>query len=208
MQTRESRRKLLEATAHHEPGHTVAAWQTGVKFKRVTIKPSANDGSLGQLLHNPPQWLRPDIDSSDRVTRLVEQHIIVSFAGQLAEGKFRGKAPRYGMRSDDQKAVDLAIRVCGSEETTNAYLKYCWFASRDIVNVRWPEIQAVALALMKQETLNYAEILEVIMPGTAALRASLARGSAKKKAAAKKAAAASAKVRAKKARQRPGRRSL
>jgi hypothetical protein len=144
------------ATAHHEAGHAVAAWHYGMRFKYVTIEADHANQSLGHLMHQMPKWFRPDGDASDRVVLRAQRHIIVCFAGQLAEQKFRGRKPRYGMHSDNQKAVDLAFYLCGSEDTVDAYLHYCWLASRDVVNVRWREIKAVAQGLLRRQTLRYA----------------------------------------------------
>jgi hypothetical protein len=164
---------LLRAAAHHEAGHAVAAWWHGMKFRRVTIKPDGD--SLGHvLLRQFPKWFRPDLEfDNPRVRLRLEHHIIVSFAGQLAEAKFRGRRPRWGMDGDNQQAVEMAYRVCGSRETAEAYLHYCLLASRDLVNVRWREIQALAAALLERNTLGYQSAAEVIFPGSKALRASL-----------------------------------
>jgi hypothetical protein len=165
-----ARLSSLGATAHHEAGHAVAAWHYGMRFKYVTIEADRENQSLGHLMHQMPKWFHPDYDSSDRVVLRAQRHIIVSFAGQLAEQKFRGRKPRYGMQSDDRKAVDLAFYLCGSEDTVNAYLRFCWLASRDVVNVRWPEIKAVAQGLLSRQTLQYDDVLEIISPGALELR--------------------------------------
>jgi hypothetical protein len=136
MTTKEKRQRAMTATAYHEAGHAVAAWQFCLKFKHVTIRSNAD--SLGHMLHSVPNWFRPDIESSDRVFLRAQRHIITSFAGQHAEAKFRGRPPRFGMESDNQNAVDMALRLCGSQETTQAYLRYCGLVGRDLVNVRWP----------------------------------------------------------------------
>ena len=144
------------AVAYHEAGHAVVAWRRDVKFKHVTIVP---DDSLGMLFHGQsPKWFRPDIDSSPRINLRAESHIVVSFAGQLAEAKFLGKHPRFGMHSDNRQAVDMAFRLCGSEKTVNAYLRYLWSACEDSVSVYWRDIQAVAAALLEKKTLSYLDV--------------------------------------------------
>jgi hypothetical protein len=174
--TKEKRKRAIAATAYHEAGHAVAAWRFCLKFKRVTIKPDADAGSLGDVLHRVPNWFRPDIESSDRVSLRAERHIITDFAGQLAEAKFRGRPPRFGMESDNQSAANMAFRLSGSPETVEAYLKYCWFAARDLVNGQWPQIEVLAASLLKRQTLKYEEVLEAIDPGSRALRETLRRG--------------------------------
>jgi hypothetical protein len=171
MRDRELRR--IRATAYHEAGHAVIAWHFHLRFKHVTINPGSD--SLGHVLLGHPKWFRPDIASSDRIRIHAERHIIVDLAGQIAEEKFLGKRPRYGMQSDNQNAVGLAFRIGGSEETVDAYLKYCWCAARDCVNVRWKEIESVAAAVVDGETLNYDDCLECICPGSSNLNAVLMR---------------------------------
>jgi len=165
-------RNLL-IVAHHEAGHAVAAWHFHLKFRYVTILPDKESGSLGHLMHNKQKWFRPDCDSSDRVILHAEHWIKGLFAGQIAESKFRRRKPRWGMESDDHLAVDLAMHLGGSEDTINAYLHYCFLASRDLVNTFWREVEAVAWGLLEFETASREEVLELIWPGSAKLRASL-----------------------------------
>ena len=160
MRTRELQR--LKETAHHEAGHAVASWWLGVKFKYVTGAPAAD--SFGHLKPRYPKWFQPDADSSDRVRLHIEQDIIIGFAGQLAQAKFRGERPRYGMHGDNRQAVDMASYRGGSTKTTEAYLRYCWCASEDLVSMRWREIQAVADALLERQTISYKEVIEVTLP--------------------------------------------
>jgi hypothetical protein len=167
------RLQIIRETAYHEAGHAVAAWNYGVRFKHVTI--IAEEDSFGHLMHSPPKWFHPDYDSSDRMAMRAQRYIIISFAGQLAQAKFRGKHPRWGMGSDNRNAVNMAFYMCGSEKTVDAYLRSCWSASNDLVNVRWREIKVVAKALLARNILKYEDVLEVISPGSKALRASLGR---------------------------------
>ena len=168
MRAREASKQ--RAVAYHEAGHAVASWHYGRRFKHVTIE--VDGDSLGHVSYIRPLYYSTGV-VSDRARLGLESEIIASFAGQIAEAKFREQRPRYGFHSDNQSAVDLAFHVCGSNETVNAYLKYCWCASTDIVNWRWREIIALADALLKTPTLKYSDALEVISPGSAALRASL-----------------------------------
>jgi ATP-dependent Zn protease len=159
--------KRLQATAHHEAGHAVAAWRKDFRFRSVTIKPDLSKGTLGYLLHRKhPKWFQPDIDHTDRIVMRIQRHILISFAGQIAEAEFLGRKPRYGMEHDNQSAVDMASFVTGSVETTEAYLKYCFAASNELIKVNWQNVTAVASALLERETLTYEDVLEAMMPGT------------------------------------------
>lgn len=167
-------RQRIEAVAHHEAGHAVVAWAQELKFKRVAIEPE--DDSLGYVAHGPlPKWFQPDLELSDRVRLRAERHIVMDFAEQLAEARFRERRPRYGMGADNQSALDMAFRLGGSAETVEAYLRYCWCRSNDLVIMRWREIVAVAAALVAHRTLSYDDVMEVVWPGSRALRERLSR---------------------------------
>jgi hypothetical protein len=167
----------IEAIAHHEAGHTVAAWRYHIPFKHVTILPepgrAGQAGSLGHLLHGrAPKWFRPDIESSDRIVLHLERHIITAFAGQIAQAKFQHRRPHSGMDGDNHTAVDLAFHLGSSVETTEAYLRYCFLRAWDLVHSppNWRAIKAVAATLLERQTLTSDEVLDVIMPGSTALR--------------------------------------
>jgi ATP-dependent Zn protease len=148
----------LQATAYHEAAHAVVALRLALKFRHVTINPGSD--CLGHLLCSRlPKWFNLEINKSDRARMLAERHIIVDFAGQIAETRFLGKNPRFGMHEDDYHAVDLALYFCGSRKTCEAYLDYCFEASRDLVNSQLRLIEATATVLLVRQTLNYRDVL-------------------------------------------------
>lgn len=159
----------LAATAHHEAGHAVAAWRQAIAFKYVTIAADPKAGSLGHIVHRPAKWFHPDSDSSDRTILRAQRRIVVALAGQIAERKFYGRRPQYGMEADNRNAVDMAGYLCGSEKTTNAFLRYCWCATEDLVEANWKNITAVAAALLERQTLRRLDVI-------AAIRAANGRG--------------------------------
>src|SRR5579862_2797006 len=107
--------------AYHEAGHAVAAVAMHMKFRYVTIIAELDEGNLGHLFTGQwPRWLMQAIHEdgedfqSGRVRRYGERSIMGYFAGQLAEAKYRGRKPRYGMHSDNQAAVEMGFRICGT----------------------------------------------------------------------------------------------
>ena len=56
--------KALQSTAYHEAGHAVMAWDQGLKFHHVTIKPHGD--SLGHVLPNKANVASFAWDASDR----------------------------------------------------------------------------------------------------------------------------------------------
>jgi hypothetical protein len=141
----------------------------------VTIKSEGD--SLGHVLNvRGPKWLNDEIGviGSVRARLHAERYIVYGMAGQIAEEKFRGRRPHPWAHSDDDRsAIVLAMRaIPGSQRTVNAFLHYCFESARDIIDSQWPQVAAVAAALLAQNTLTYEEALEVIMPGAKALRLS------------------------------------
>lgn len=159
-----SKRNALEATAHHEAGHAIALWHFGRGFKRVTVDPDQSKATLGHLLHHKmPKWVDPETGFSGRIRLYLERRIIVCFAGQIAEAKFLGRQPRYGMEQDNDQAIDFASSLLGGQQDTfDAYIRYCWLTTRDIVNLHWRDIEAVAVALVERKTLQHRDVLDVI----------------------------------------------
>jgi len=83
---------------------------------------------------------------------IAQRHIMADFADQIAEGKYLGKRPRWGMHSDNCAAVNIANRLWGPSKTVEAYLHYCWCASEDLVATLWKEIKGVASALSERKS--------------------------------------------------------
>jgi hypothetical protein len=113
-------REQLAATAYHEAGHAVIAFFNNVRFKHATIVPG--EEFWGRVLFaNVPKWFQPDLKKTARIQFFVQQHIVIDFAGQLAQGKVRGRRPRWGMDRDNHNAVNMESYFCGSKKTLEAY---------------------------------------------------------------------------------------
>jgi hypothetical protein len=162
---RVSKKDGLKATAYHEAGHAVASWYQGLKFKEASIVPNSDEGTLGHVLTcRFPKWFDPEIDATPKVRLRAEAEIMSLFAGQIAEAKFRGRKPRFGMESDNQHAVEFG-RYFASGDTLEAFLHFLFLSSRDLVNRRWREIGWVAEELLSGKRLTYNCVKEVIDRG-------------------------------------------
>jgi len=117
---------VLQATAYHEAAHAVAFFQLGISSTRVTIVPTDEDeGSASHARFNfwPPEGhLTPE--RRDRI----ERKIIAALAGAVAEERFTGRECSAGAGHDHAIVVELALRVCGGERETNAYV--AWLMTR------------------------------------------------------------------------------
>jgi ATP-dependent Zn protease len=165
--------KTIETiAAYHEAGHAVVAHLERIKIKQVTLMLDVELGILGYThTDGAPKWVGRD--PSDRVRMNVERYIVMCFAGELAEARFRSEHPKWGMESDDERALEMSLHICGNEEIARAFRHYCWCLSRALVAQHWREIEAMATALLERKTLNESDVSEIIVPGSAALKAGL-----------------------------------
>lgn len=157
--------KKLEATAHHEAGHAIAALRLGRPFRYVTIEP--DEGSLGHVLFRAwDKRFHPDVNWSPRTEALLRDAIVTALAGLEAQAKFTGRRDFRGARSDYDQAADLASRACGSLKETNAYLAWLCVRTKQIVSVHWGEIRALASALLREKRLSYEGARDVFLNAT------------------------------------------
>jgi ATP-dependent Zn protease len=169
--------KTIEAiAAHHEAGHAVVAYFQRIKVKQVTLMLDVELGILGYThTGGAPKW--GGRDPSDRVRMNVERYIVMCFAGELAEARFRDEHPRWGMKSDDERAIEISLHICGNEEIAGAFRHYCWCLSRALVAQHWREIETLTTALLERKTLNASDVSEIIVSGGAASKAALSPAS-------------------------------
>ena len=95
-----------------------------------------------------------DIHSFGAQTRdRIERLAIVALAGPRAQKQHdaRGYGPYHGA-ADYDSAAKLAMRVSGGSDGASLLLRYWRSTASDLVRVRWPEISAVATALLERGT--------------------------------------------------------
>ena len=146
----------LEGTAIHEAGHAVAAYYLRVRIKYVTIVPNG-DAHVEFGRHGV-------FDHSLRGTDRAERHIMVRFAGQIAE---RRRAPhskwRRGGWIDRAAALELFSRIDHPDlKVRDLHLKLLWRKTECLVELRWQDIQVVADALLKHKRLDATQVAAVI----------------------------------------------
>jgi len=157
----------LEATAYHEAGHAVAAFQLGIRIGRrgVSIIP-AKDGSLGLVDILKGFRGRPDIMTSDRMRLGAEKQAIVSFVGEIAQRKFRPRSVRrdHGW-SDRYKTTDLMGYFVATDKELRAYLKWLHIRAELFVSspYNWSLIEAVAAMLLERKRLSAEEVKDICL---------------------------------------------
>jgi len=174
--THRGRRSKREATAYHEAGHVLAAWTFRIEIKSATIEPGVS--FLGQVQHrNLPRRAYENAELgmlSPKQQVDFEHFVIVSFAGLVAETKYRGRRNRVTAGDDYNFITERAMTLIPWERSRNAWLAYCEAAAQDMIEASWPCIEAVAAALLHQGTLTADEI-STIMLDDAVRKATFAR---------------------------------
>lgn len=169
-------RKKIERTAYHEAGHAVASYLLHIPISYVTIIP--DEDSLGHV-KNPLPNLDPDkFDISreaverycrdgtspfppelnryhtENITLKIadwrERKILVSFAGQVAEGRFANRHNWIGSRDDWYSGIDTAKSLAGGGEILQKYVDYLWARAKTLFNLPWlwVAVEAVAKELL------------------------------------------------------------
>lgn len=157
------RSKNLVATAHHEAGHAVAAFLLKRRLRSVTIVPNSKDGSLGSTNYRFKSGEVRDLSYMSR--RHVEDHIIICFAGGIAEQRFRGRANHRASRSDHFEAVELALEHIGRADEARAYADWLFVRTKNLLlhtPNAWRAVKAIATALLKFQTLSGKKVAETI----------------------------------------------
>jgi ATP-dependent Zn protease len=166
--------------AYHEAGHAVVAWALGIRFKHVSIIPSEKD--VGRIvMHYSRRWLSGSILPGDR--KFSENHIAILFAGREAEEKFTGKDASDGFGGDwmainwnvdmliDLRDHDLGVQMRPPRKKNVDFLlpkEYFPLLTEQstkaerLVEKYWPEIVAVADALVDKECLDYRTVLNIL----------------------------------------------
>lgn len=157
------------ATAYHEAGHAVAHVFFRVPLRKATIKGDEDylgavvGEKLGRKLIVGFESGFPTPAQRDRL----ERQVICLLAGALAERHFTGHRNNRGSSWDDGLATDLLLHLAGGSLTeVPAYARWLRIrASNAMLSpLRWPAVQRVASALLEHETLQAAEIRQLVNP--------------------------------------------
>jgi len=154
-----SKIRQIEVSAYHEAGHCVAACLVHKRFRLVTIIPEKE--YLGKFV--PDKMARMDIASAD--IKSCKAWIFIGLAGLFAESKFvnPNKINKLPPSHPDLDTVtNIADRLCWSFEERNAYLKFMWIRTKNIIEKYWKAVQAVAQVLINRKILHYKETQQII----------------------------------------------
>ena len=168
------RTKKLEATAHHEAGHAVAAYQLGQLIKSVTIIP--DDDSYGSVSTGPyfsgDEWdhligVNSEDISGDMQHRL-ENDVLVSLVGPAAQKRFNFLGYRKFHGEQDRKiAMNWLSKLEEDNQILGYYFRMFDLRARNFVQrvTNWGLICHLAETLLVRSTLTGDEVKSVILAG-------------------------------------------
>lgn len=154
--------------AYHEAGHAVWLVSNGVPLRYVTIRPR-RAGVVGCVLLRPfPDEYDERRCSSDAAYER-EKHrdwarFVSSLCGPFAEAKATGRPPE-GADFTDGGSGDREQFVRGSSWPP-AKIDAAHEEAEAFIESHWPQIEAVALALLERKTLTQAEVRTLLLKKT------------------------------------------
>lgn len=144
----------LEATAHHEAGHAVAAVMRGIKIGHVTIK--GDQEAAGHI-----RFLRPS-----KGLEQLHKRGMIALAGEAAQRRFNPRSIRRHHGAGDREAVlAFALDACGSTRQAGALVKLWTIQAAEFVDARWTAIQRVAAELLTRQTLAHDDVRRLVFAG-------------------------------------------
>lgn len=147
-------------TAHHEAGHAVLQFCLNLGVKQVTIVPDYEDGSAGASWH---EGEFPTDEDAEQLRMYAEEafflrHAIADYAGGEA-GRRAGDADwRVGAESDYREAREMVERITHDAESIRHLDALAQRRAVVLVEHYWPEIEAVATALLESKTLTGEDV--------------------------------------------------
>lgn len=152
-----------ERTAYHEAGHAIMAISQGFAIRKATIV--ATEETYGEVTrYATTMERRIEFDNSTFIVDRIEKLILIFYAGGIAQRKF---APRckWKLRAsgDHKKAAHLFSYICGLDEKAQYYYsRLLWRRTELAVDFHWPEIEAVAAALLIEKRLTGKQVRAIM----------------------------------------------
>jgi len=136
-------------TAYHEAGHALVAMHS-IHLSSVGIERKIKRG--GQILKQKEGWIRPVRGSKVSI----EENVLIELAGPIAEKMCPFGAGRdYYMASmADMGKVEAGLKEILTESERGEYLNECRQKVRRMLKHHWPEVKALAKALLEHKRLT------------------------------------------------------
>jgi hypothetical protein len=141
----------------------VVGWVLDPQIRPGKVTIIGGDGNLGFAEHSRSRASRFDMELLTPRGKLVRDSEAISlFAGRLAQAKFLGHRPRWGHESDYLETAQLCYYKYLEMQRLWGRLRY--LEAEGYVSRWWPEIEAVAAALLEKKTLKLKEF-KIIFSG-------------------------------------------
>jgi ATP-dependent Zn protease len=154
-------------TAYHEAAHTALAVLYGAEVGEVTIVPNeeAHGHLKGRYLTKESVEYGDSMEDRDRV----EKDAMIALAGELAERRVATHVDPSGAAHDYANVHELLSYMTRHEEEIQAYVAWLIVRTKNQLDRYWPEVDALATALLERRTLTGPEIVTIVR-GVAASR--------------------------------------
>jgi hypothetical protein len=152
--------KQIRRTAYHEAGHAVLAHSLGIGLQRVSLL--ADEDSSGHILDGGEYS-----EDTENLRIYAEEafwlHMaIVRYAGAEAVRRLAPRSRWQDGAGDDYKWAAIALeKITMDGPSLRALHPYARRRARLLVENYWPEIGAVAHALMKRKELDQDRVREL-----------------------------------------------
>ncbi len=147
-----------ETAAYHEAGHVVGATSQGLTVRETSIVET--DLIAGFTQNDDPDL---EADSADVRRTEAERAVITLYAGEIAQRRFAPRSVRrWQTQSDRAQADELLQSVDGAADVAEAHGKWLRLKTEKLIARRWPEVEAVAKALIKEKSLKEDRIARLI----------------------------------------------
>jgi hypothetical protein len=158
-------RRELRRTAYHEAGHAFFYVRNKSEFEWVGVRPFLPDESPWWAAEemDPFEFGRVHIDGrirEDDIRRQWHEQLTVTLAGPLAEAKHL-QSSRPLIRGHDRVLIKLCLEGCWSNSPDRIFRDHVEFV-RMIVDRHWPEIEAIASALIDRRFLTAKEVRRIV----------------------------------------------
>jgi hypothetical protein len=161
--------KELISTAYHEAGHAVAAHMLDIPLRHATVVPNHEEGSLGHVLYGRLSPKMIEALQSGGLTpgmrAKIENIVIATFAGGIAEHRYRGRRNLVGTTHDRHMIIDFLEPISGNIPELEAYALWLEQRAINLVARFWDVVEVVAAALLERHTLTGAQIRSAIYHG-------------------------------------------
>ena len=160
--------RKIESTAYHEAGHAVVGWDLHTQLTGVTIVASGDALGICQFHKRGNFHLDRSnymVEDSDwRTFRRVVNVATRFLAGMEAEREFTGRYNYRGASSDYEWASEICHYFSRDDygPEADAMIKWLRLRAKNIVQVRWAGVEALARQLLEAKTLKGREAEEVI----------------------------------------------